>query len=107
MHVYGDAYIYGQLSIFPASNSAFIFNDLVRASTADQFTRSCNMAILIFSGGGADFKLYGRGNFPVNMLYSKLSFYLTTAKKFISTFFYLQCHNKDILRYFAIFTLSV
>lgn len=62
MHVYGDAYIYGQHSIFPASNSAFIFNDLVRVSTADQFTRSCNMAILIFSGG-ADFKLYGRGIF--------------------------------------------
>lgn len=77
MHVYGDEYIFGQHSTFPASNSAFIFNDLVRVSTADQFTRSCNMAIL---NVGLTSNCMG-GLFSVNIFCFKLSFYLKTAKK--------------------------
>lgn len=80
MHVCRDAYIYGQHSIFPASNSAFIFNDLVRVSTADQCTRSCNMAILNLQCGGW-FQTVWAGYFSVNMLCSELNFYLTTVKK--------------------------
>lgn len=96
MHVYGDAYIYGQHSIFPASNSAFIFNDLVRVSTADQFTQSCNMAILNLQCGGW-FQTAWAGYFSVNMLCSKLSLYLTIVKNFQVSIFICSVRTRKYL----------
>lgn len=74
MHVHGDAHMYVQHSTYPASNRAFIFNDLVRVSTANQFAGSCNMAILNLQHGGW-LQTGWAGHFPASVLhYVLLSF---------------------------------